>query len=99
MSMDPIYLLVHSNDLLNIIKFLWLPLTVMFQVSPVGPGIKIKVVGKKIKHERNSVHSFTIRAQVICQQFSYMGNLKTKPNNHHHLLHLDRNVQIYKLSV
>lgn len=47
MSMDPIYLLVHSNDLLNIIKFLWLPLTVMFQVSPVGPGIKIKVVGEK----------------------------------------------------
>lgn len=46
-------LLLHRNDLLNIIKFLWLPLTVIFQVPPLGPGIKINGVGKKIKTPRS----------------------------------------------
>lgn len=56
-------LLLHSNDLLNIIKFLWLPLTVIFQVPPLGPCIKINGEGKKkIKHEDHSVHTFTVRA-------------------------------------
>lgn len=82
MSMDPIYLLLHSNDLLNIIKCLWLPLTVIFQVPPLGPGIKINRLGKKSNHGDGPVHSFTIAAQALSSgNSSPIREITKNPNN------------------
>lgn len=91
-------LLLHSNDLLNTIKFLWLSLTVISQVPPVGPGIKINGVKKKIKYGHYSVHQFTTRAQVVsCLNTLLKGEIQKA--NTQYLLHMDRKCRHANLHV
>lgn len=94
-------LLLHRNDLLNIIKFLWLALTVIFQVPPRGPCIIITGVGKKKKETWRSCGALIYHQSsgtVMFQQFSYMENfVQNSTNNQGNLLHLERNPTVSTL--